>query len=784
MQDDDTLVSDKSLDKKNPPTHPLQSVQALAKFVDPAEKAVSFGRWWLDVTTSQLVLSTIAADLLDVTAGLHLEPESCFTQVVPDDVLTLMAALEQTCAPGGTVDCEFRVLNELDGMRWLRMLSLPRIMPGIQNGIMINITASRHAAMRERLGFESTQYLVGTQTLDEAMTRVIQSVCENLGWEWGAFWAAETDQADNTFLACKHYWHDPAYALSSLTRESCALRIAPGNGLVGHVWHTGQPRWIETSNDPALLRSSFKDSGLLSGYAFPVSYLMADGKRHSPGVLEFFSSLSRQREAQLPNLSAAIGALVAQTVQRLEQTETIRRMTQIDDMTDLANRSHFHHLLSCACTEAAAKGASFGLLYIDLDRFKPINDAFGHDAGNLVLCEFAQRLRRLAPPGSHAGRLGGDEFAILSQPITSLEQLNTLANAVLAAACQPFHVGDCDLAISASIGISVFPENGVTTPELLRNADAAMYRSKNNGRNLHSFYSCMTPTAQATIMRQLTLEVALLHALHDNEFFLEYQPVFDSFGERMLAVEALIRWRRADGEIVRPDVFIPIAEQSRLIVQIGRWVLKQTCNDLATIHRAGFAELQVNVNMAAPEFTNPDLPNQLLAVTHAAGISPNHLCLELTEGMVMQQAETVIPIMGNLRSLGFHISLDDFGMGHSSLSRLKELPISSLKIDRSFVSGLPNECGDCAIVRTIFDLGHHMHLQIIAEGVENDAQLGYLRQFGYPMMQGFLLGRPMPLAALLTLFKPDPVACRENRNPYSVQNQENQESTLWTHPTH
>ena len=770
MQNESSLVFHGALNKAQP-SHQLKSVLALARFVDPVEKAVSFGRWWFDVTTSQLVLSSVSAGFLDVDAGLHQEPESCFTQVMPDDVLTLMGALKQACDPGDAVDCEFRVLNELDGMRWLRMLSLPQTMPGIQNGIMINTTASRHAAIRERLSFESTQYLVGTQTLGEAVTRVIQSVCENLGWEWGAFWAIKTAPDGSQFLSCTHYWHDPAYALASFTRESSQLQITPGDGLVGRVWRTGQARWIETPNDPDLLRSSVKDSGLISGYAFPVAYQMADGQHHSPGVLEFFSSLSRQREAQLPNLSAAIGTLVAQTVQRLEQTETIRRMAQIDDMTDLANRSHFHHLLTQACAEAEASGASFGLFYIDLDRFKPINDAFGHDAGNLVLHEFAQRLRELAPPGSHAGRLGGDEFALLSQPITSLAQLNTLADRILAAASKSFHFGDAELTVSASIGISVYPENGTTMPELLRNADAAMYRSKNSGRNLCSFYSGITPITQTAIVRQLTLEVDLHHALHDNEFFLEYQPVFNSFGDRMLAVEALIRWRRADGEIVRPDIFIPIAEQSRLIVQIGRWVLQRACHDLASLHRAGFNGLQVNVNMAAPEFTNPDLPDQLVSIARAFGISPNHICLELTEGMVMQQAETVIPIMENLRSLGFHISLDDFGMGHSSLSRLKELPISSLKIDRSFVRGLPNECGDCAIVRTIFDLGHHMKLQIIAEGVENDAQLGYLRQFGYPMMQGFLLGKPMPIETLIATFKPDYAPCRENRNPYAVQNQ-------------
>jgi EAL domain-containing protein (putative c-di-GMP-specific phosphodiesterase class I) len=306
--------------------------------------------------------------------------------------------------------------------------------------------------------------------------------------------------------------------------------------------------------------------------------------------------------------------------------------------------------------------------------------------------------------------------------------------------------------VSASIGISIYPQNGSSPPELLRCADAAMYRSKNDGRNNHCFYSSVSPTLQSRMVQQLSVEAALHHALLDNEFYLEYQPVFDSFGETIVAVEALIRWRRADGEVMRPDMFIPIAERSHLIVLIGRWVLRQACHDLAIFHRSGFPDLQVNVNMATEEFTRADLPDELSDIVKAAGVNPKNICLELTEGMAMRHADKVVPVMQALRQQGFHISLDDFGMGHSSLSRLKELPITSLKIDRSFVDGLPHDAGDCAIVRAIFDLGKHMKLQVIAEGVETNAQLGFLQQFGYPRMQGFLLARPLSAKQLLTTF--------------------------------
>jgi len=743
----------------------LRFALSQAPYPDAVEKAASFGRWWLDVQTGQMILSVGAARFLDVDVGWHRVTETCFAHVVPEDVPMLVTALSKAVAQNQPIDCEFRIINALDGLRWLRMTSLERFLPkqDMQIGVLVDITSTKHAAMRERFSFESTQFLVGSHTLGEAVTKVIQLVCENLGWEWGAYWALDQEQMGAHRLVCKHYWHKPEAALSPFTRESDAIRMEPGQGLVGTVWSTARPSWVEDmANAPDFLRcKSARECGLQSGYAFPVSYVTADGRRHSPGVLEFFSSLSRQREAQLPSLSTAIGALIAQTVQRLEQQESIRQLAQRDDLTGLINRNHFHHLLDTACFSATAEDESFGVLYIDLDRFKPINDAFGHEAGNVVLREFAQRLQKLASAGCHVGRLGGDEFAMLTAPAGSIVQLRALAERILLAARMPFMFEDHELTVSASVGISVFPDNGWTAPELLRTADAAMYRTKQSGRNALSFFLESTGNAlhaqQSSLAQQLTMEAELHHALVRNEFFLEYQPVFDCFAERIAAVEALIRWRRPDGEVVRPDIFIPIAEQSRLIVQIGRWVIKQACRDLALLHRTGFADLQVNVNMAASEFVNGSLPEELRAVIESCGIASYHVCLELTEGMVMKQPDKVIPVMRSLRQLGFKISLDDFGMGHSSLSRMKQLPISSLKIDRSFVNGLPHNRGDAAIVRTILDLGRHMKLMVIAEGVETDAQLNFLRQFGCALIQGFIMSRPIPLDELIALHAPPSV---------------------------
>lgn len=721
------------------------------------EEAAAFGRWWFDLESAQIFLSALAARYLNVEA-LHYDGlDHCFIHVVADDMLSLIAQLSGSAPRTGPTD--FRVISARDGLRWLRMTHLPPdpAHPGLISGIVADVTAVKHAAMRERLGFELTEFLVGAHALGDAITNVIQLICKNLGWDWGAYWAAEPQAHAPVRLNCKHFWHQPELDLASFGEESLSVSLAPGEGLVGSVWQSGTPDWVEDMvNDPRFSqRGNDRECRLWSGYVFPVTYVAADGRTHSPGVLEFYSCLSRQPEAQLPKLSTTIGALIAQMAQRMEHQATILYLAQVDGLTGLSNRSHFHELVTQACVGAAQTGTPFGLVFIDLDRFKPINDAFGHEAGNLVLREFAQRLRALAPAGSSVGRLGGDEFALLF-PAHAMAEAPVLVEAILEAARTPFSYDGVELTVSASVGVSTYPQGGETCPALLQSADAAMYRIKNNGRNGCHFFSVSSPHAlaqqQSSIAHRLALETELHHALHGNELCLVYQPIFDIARQRLEAIEALIRWRRADGTLVPPDVFIPIAEQSHLIVQIGKWVLAQACRDLSILRAANFKDLKVHVNMAASEFASSSLPDELCALAGSFDLEPRSLSLELTKGMLMTRPDQVIPVMRALRQLGFGISLDDFGMGHSSLALLKNLPISSLKIDRSFVRDLPHQRNDRAIVKTIVDLGRHMELEVIAEGVETAPQLEILRQAGCCLIQGYLLDRPMALADLLVKY--------------------------------
>ena len=728
--------------KPLPPT-----IGVLPDQADEAEELAGYGRWSLALTAPVLRLSVVAARYLGLESGLHASPSACCKHVVADDLPALLHALAQDAAQ---IDCQFRVIDPLKGVRWLHMRSMRPSTPGVASGLLLDITFAKHAALREKFNFALTQSLISTNVLGEAVSHVIELVCKDLGWEWGAYWAPRQNNAGVDVLACKYSWHDAHTRLGPFKRKSEALTMAAGEGLVGRVWGSGQAQWLDDiGGDQAFLRRELAaEFGLKSGYMFPVTYVTPEGVLQRPGVLEFFSNLPRQHEAQLPELAASISALIAQTAQRMVQQERIRRLAQTDEMTDLANRNHFHALLDLACRDTPVT-ESFGVLYIDLDQFKPINDAFGHEAGNVVLSQFSQRLQLLAPPACAIGRLGGDEFAILCTPDMARHEIDALAERVLQAARSRFFYKSHELSVSASIGISLFPAHGVNTAQLLHAADAAMYLSKHDGRNLASHFSADNNRQQTELAARLMLLSELHQAYLRQEFFLEYQPIFEGSSERVTAVEALIRWRKPNGEIVAPNLFIPLAEQSGLIVHLGRWVMEQVCRDLPQMQAAGMTQVQVHINMAAPEFINSELPRELMAIVSAANVQPANLCLELTEGVVMSRMEKSIPVMHELQRLGFAISLDDFGMGYSSLSMLKKLPVSSLKIDRLFTAGVPHDRDDCAIVRAILELGRSMKLRVIAEGVETDAQLGYLRQFGCCLIQGYLLAHPMPLATLI-----------------------------------
>jgi diguanylate cyclase (GGDEF)-like protein len=471
-----------------------QAARAEARRDDAGDRAAGLGRWWLARGGTDIALSPQAARFLGIPSDTH---AFCMDHVEPGDRAALRMALGRIGAGSFAAGacCEFRVRHDGRGLRWLRLQPVAPFGEAVAAGILLDVTEARNAAARERFNFALTQYLVGADSLDEGVVKVLQLVCEELGWEWGAFWALDEADGGDGLLRCRYSWQAPRRALEPFRQASASLAMAPGQGLTGEVWADGAARWLDdVDNNPSLVRAdAARACGLQSAYFFPVTFVTAEGRLVRPGVLEFFSELQRQPDAKLPGLAESISAMIAQAVERMAQQQRIRLRAQTDEMTGLANRGHFHELLDQQCRQQPP-AAGFGVLYVDLDHFKPINDVFGHEAGNVVLAEFARRLRALAPSGWRIGRLGGDEFALLSAPGSGRTELDAVATTVCAAACAPFPYLGHELGVSASVGIGMYPDHGNCTRELLHAADAAMYLSKRKGRNLASFFDARPRT--------------------------------------------------------------------------------------------------------------------------------------------------------------------------------------------------------------------------------------------------------------------------------------------------
>ncbi len=427
--------------------------------------------------------------------------------------------------------------------------------------------------------------------------------------------------------------------------------------------------------------------------------------------------------------------------QRRRSEEQIIRLAHYDELTGLANRNLFGTHLAHAIIRAQRNDLRLAVLFIDLDRFKNINDALGHDVGDDVLQLVARRLTEALRASDILARLGGDEFVVIAEDVGQPETVAVLANKLLAAVDQPLPVRGHEFALSASIGIALFPGDGTDAHTLLKNADTAMYRAKELGRNTYQFYS---PQMGSANVHRLTLETHLKRAAAEGtQFLLHYQPRVALCDGRVLGVECLLRWMHPERGVVSPAEFIPLAEELGLIQNIGEWVLREATRQAAEWHRAGLPAIRVAVNLSAQQLYAPDFLQGLRALLTQHALDPGTLELEITESVVMQRTQQVAELLHAIRTLGVHLSVDDFGTGYSSLGYLKRLPIHSLKIDRSFVHDVPQDPDDSAIVRAVIALAHSLRIQVVAEGVETPAQLEFLRAEGCDEVQGFLVSRPV-----------------------------------------
>ena len=462
--------------------------------------------------------------------------------------------------------------------------------------------------------------------------------------------------------------------------------------------------------------------------------LSTDGARLGMAALEYEDGTSP--EAGDEELLRLASRLAAMAIEQVKLTDRLEFEARHDALTGLSNRSHFVELLQAALAGARREAGVLAVLFIDLDRFKQINDTLGHALGDQLLKEVGARLKRLLAPGDLAGRMGGDEFTIVltHQPDedTALETARLFLNVLRA----PYRMDGTELYVTASIGVAVLAQHGDTAAELLRNADLAMYQVKNSGKNDLQAYQAENHVSG---LERLRLETALRRALENREFDLRYQPVMNIDGS-VSGLEALLAWKHPVYGAIPPKQFIPIAEETGLIIPIGSWVIRQACLDAARWHKAGHRFERVSVNISAIQLERRDFLENVAAALAISGLPPERLELELTESAVMRDVPQAASRMSHVRELGVSISIDDFGTGYSSLSYLVKLPVDSLKIDQSFLRSLQQPDGSLPVIQGIVRLAHSMNLTVVAEGVETAAELDLVRLLGCDRVQGHLYG--------------------------------------------
>ena len=437
--------------------------------------------------------------------------------------------------------------------------------------------------------------------------------------------------------------------------------------------------------------------------------------------------------------------------ERKRAERRIRYLARYDTLTKIPNRMQFQHLLQQALARNLRQGRAVALFYIDLDRFKEVNDTFGHAAGDRTLEVLTERLQRLLPKDAALGRLAGDEFAIFVEGLPAAdtrEVIIPICRQLLDGINGAFWLQGNEIYLSASLGISLAPRDAENVVDLVRNADAAMYHAKQNGGGTFTFY---TPEMNNAAVERLMLKSKLRRSLDRDEFVMLYQPKVDLRSGRIVGAEALLRWRLPGHGDISPAHFIPIAEESNLILAIGEWVMRRVCQEYAQWQKAVSNPGRVSINLSLKQLRQASFITRCQSVFREAGVSPSCFELEVTETTLMTDAKRTVKLLDELYALGIHLSIDDFGTGYSSLSTLQQLPVGTLKIDQSFVANSVGTPDDAALVRTMIEMGRNLKLDVVAEGVETAAQLALLRELGCDYAQGMLLGEPMSGEALLAL---------------------------------
>lgn len=515
---------------------------------------------------------------------------------------------------------------------------------------------------------------------------------------------------------------DPNQSLTYLSERFTQL-----TGLLHHDWF-GRPLSELLTYDTSMLATAAKHCNTTGRKPILCELRDSNARLH---YCQLFA-----REVRLGDQLLGYQGTVCDITQEIEAKAHIEHISHHDSLTGLANRRHLIHYLNDHLNEGLNSDRPLFLLALDLDRFKPINDTFGHAAGDLVLRQVADAITRCTRETDLVARLGGDEFIVVTTGCRTYEQAQHLCQRLIEQINQPIQIDENSINVGTSIGIAAAPCHGLIAKDLLRYADIALYEAKASGRNLFRFYE---PAMNQRILERRQLEMDMRLALHRQEFCLDFQPRYDMSLETIVGAEALVRWMHPTRGLLSPDDFIPLAEETGLIVELSNWVLREACLNALSWND----NLMISVNLSPVEFQRTDLVERVIAVLEHTGIKPQRLELEITESVMLEDAASALATMNNLKALGVRLSIDDFGTGYSSLSYLRNYPFDGIKIDRSFIMGLDQSRSSEALVDAIISMGHALALTVTAEGIETEGQLGKLSELTCDQAQGFFLSRPV-----------------------------------------
>lgn len=590
-------------------------------------------------------------------------------------------------------------------------------------------TERKRAEQQQSLQTSVTVLLAESQTVEEALPQVIRTLCETLGWVYGARWIV--DRASSSLISMEHWCvEDPA--VQAFATMSSRRRDVPGQyaGLLRRTWSTGATVWLADVEKEATLarRDAALAAGLRSALALPI---VVDDEFY--GVLEFFGREPRPLDAHVMALAQNVSSQIGQFIARRQAENDLKFVASHDALTGLLNRTMFMQRVQQAIAQAQRHERTLAVLFVDLDGFKSVNDTLGHDAGDALLVELAQRLRSSLREGDTVGRMGGDEFVVLIEEYAEDAQLVEVAKKLLETVAQPFHLREQSRQVTASIGIAMFGADGRDAQALLRHADLAMYRAKQSGKNQFRFFAADLDSAVAGCVG---MEESLRRGIERGELLLYLQPKLAVADERVIGVEALVRWRHPSQGIINPAEFLRLAEDAGLMSAIGDWQLQAVAAQLRAWRGTGMPPIRIAINLLAPQLLQDGLLHRLREMMQEAELDASRIELEINEALLLQHEARGERLLPQLKQAGMRLIADDFGTGQASLGLLRRFSFDGVKVDRALVEPLPGSPSSAAATRAVIGMARSLGLEATADGVDTREQYEFLRDLLCDAVQG------------------------------------------------